>query len=349
MQRNNPSWGVVASRLDTRLIGALGMLVLGACTHQSADRDPIPPPSAPPPVRATFEIAQAALSSPTTFIVYGDMRFTAASETEASRPAARRALAARIAAEQPAALFLTGDVPWHGVDEDYAVFREETRDWRRQQVPVFPALGNHEFYGCDEPQCLARWWAAFPEIAGQRWYSVALGSRVRALVLDSDAPLTAASEQRTWLEEQLGDLDRRVQLVLLVMHHPPFADPVRGGSGADHRVRPNEAALAGYLEQVAGHLSARLVVVAGHIHNYERFEHGGVTYLVSGGGGAKPYEVERSPADLYRDATFPNFHYLRFELRARTLAVEMVRLEVAPDGATGAFDVKDRFEISLSP
>ncbi len=352
MQRNNlPRARSAAGALARALVlgaFAFGILTLGACSHLSGDTDPIPP-RGPPPVRATFEVPDAALPTPMTFIAYGDTRFTAVSETEASRPGPRRALVERVAAEQPAALFLTGDVPWHGVSEDYAVFREETRDWRREQLRVFPALGNHEFSNCEEAQCLERWWSAFPELKGRRWYSVALGSRVRVLLLDSDAPLAAASEQRAWLEQQIGGLDPRTQVVLLVMHHPPLADPVRGNRGSDHQVRPNEAALAEYLEQVAGQLKARLVVVAGHIHNYERFERGGVTYLVSGGGGARPYEVERSAANLYRDATFPNFHFLRFELRPRALAAEMVRLEIKPDGAAGAFEVKDRFEISLLP
>ena len=47
-----------------------------------------------------------------------------------------------------------------------------------------------------------------------------------------------------------------------------------------------------------------------HIHNYERLVRDGVTYLVSGGGGAKPYEVERTPADLYQSRDFPNYHYV---------------------------------------
>jgi len=38
----------------------------------------------------------------------------------------------------------------------------------------------------------------------------------------------------------------------------------------------------------------RFLVSAGHIHNYERSVVDGVTYLVSGGGGAPAYFVERT-------------------------------------------------------
>lgn len=333
-----------------RWLKLVPITLLAACRQLSGEADPIPPPP-PTPVPTTFAVPGAELPSPLAFIVYGDMRFTNPAETEATSPAARRALVERVAAEQPAALFLTGDLPWHGVQGDYDEYRAETRLWRQEQLKVYPALGNHEFSQCAVAECLSLWWGAFPELSGRRWYSVALGERLRALALDSDAPLTPGSEQRAWLEAQLEGLSPRVQVVLLVMHHPPIADPIVGGGSGDHRVRPNEEALATYLAETAGHLSARLVVAAGHIHNYERFEQAGVTYLVSGGGGARPYEVARSAADRYQDPAFPNYHYLRFELRPRTLVGQMMRLALKPDGTPipDSFEEKDRFEISLPP
>jgi hypothetical protein len=333
-------------------LAAAGLACLHGCRHLVNDlggySDPIPP-NAPAPVAPTFSVSAAELPSPMTFIVYGDMRFTSVSEIEASRPAARRALVERVTAEQPGALFLTGDVPWHGIGEDYAVYREETRAWRRDHLRVYPALGNHEFSNCSEAECLGRWWTAFPQVRGHRWYSVALGTSVLALVLDSDADLVSGSEQRIWLEDQLTGVDARVRVVLIVLHHPPVADPIVTASSNDHRVRPNEAALEEYLAPIAGHLRARMVVVGGHVHNYERFERGGIVYLVSGGGGAKPYQVQRSAADLYQDPSFPNFHYVRFELRGASLIGEMVRLDMHEDGTAGEFKARDHFEISLPP
>ena len=52
---------------------------------------------------------------------------------------------------------------------------------------------------------------------------------------------------------------------------------------------PNEVALRELLESEAPKSRAKFIVVNGHIHNYERFERKGITYLISGGGGAKPY------------------------------------------------------------
>jgi hypothetical protein len=48
------------------------------------------------------------------------------------------------------------------------------------------------------------------------------------------------------------------------------------------------AVFASFLEEQQKRLAARIVVIAGHVHNSERQEYGGITYLVTGGGGAQP-------------------------------------------------------------
>ena len=80
------------------------------------------------------------------------------------------------------------------------------------------------------------------------------------------------------------------------------------------------------LEAQAKLSKAQIIVVAGHIHNYQRFFQNGVTYLVSGGGGAKPHPVARTPADLFQDKAFPNYHYIRFDFDGSQLNAVMYRL-----------------------
>jgi acid phosphatase type 7 len=302
------------------------------------------------PLRAapTFSVPQKGLADPLVLIAYGDMRFTSSSETEASSPHARRALVARIAADNPAAIFINGDVPWHGVDADYEVYRSETRRWRAQHLRIYPALGNHEFSACQESICLERWWDTFAQLRGRRWYSVAIGDKVVGIALDSDASLLPGSDQRSWFEDQVASLDPKVRVVLIVMHHPPVAD-VQTSKLTDHNPRPNEQSLAAYLKTAAAGTAARFVVSAGHIHNYERFEQDGVVYLVSGGGGAFPYEVQRTASDLYQNDDFPNYHYVRFTLRDRTVSGEMIRLGDYAAAHPKAWQTLDRFEINLQP
>jgi acid phosphatase type 7 len=296
----------------------------------------------------TFSVPKSELRDPLVFIAYGDIRFTDPGEKEASSPAARQALVAKIAGENPAALFINGDIPWHGIAEDYEVYRKETQAWREKHLRIYPALGNHEFSACSGPGCLARWWNAFHELHGRRWYSVALGDKVVAITLDSISPLLPGSEQRIWFEAQIAALDPKVRAVLIVVHHPPVAD-IQTVKLVDHNPRQNEQSLAEYLKEASSRSAVHFVVSAGHIHNYERLAQDGVTYLVSGGGGATPYDVDRTAADLYQSRDFPNYHYVRFELRGGKLRAEMIRLEDYSSPTPRDWKVRDRFEISLRP
>jgi hypothetical protein len=125
------------------------------------------------------------------------------------------------------------------------------------------------------------------------------------------------------LAKQLAELPKGTKYVFVSLHHPPVADGILLNSS--HDVRPNEAALALQLEAAAKQTSAKIIVIAGHIHNYERFERGGVVYLVSGGGGAKPYPVERSEGDLFQNNVFPVFHYVKFVSKDGALQATMYR------------------------
>jgi len=290
----------------------------------------------------TFTVSQSDLHLPVTVIAYGDVRFTDPSDVFDTNPIVRQALVARIAEEKPDAVLLTGDVPFQGIDKnDYSVFRMETKPWRDAHLRVYPALGNHEFAGCSPQQCLENWWVAFPELQNRRWYSVRLGNSLYAIALDSDASLLPNSEQRLWLEAQIASLPKEILFVLIVMHHPPVAD-IQTKLFADHNPRPNEIALADYLKKAAVTSRARFLVSAGHIHNYERFVRDDVVYLVSGGGGAAPYPVERTPGDLYQDTSFPNFHYVKLELDGGKLNGTMVRLA---NPRAPLWEIKDSFNI----
>ncbi len=295
---------------------------------------------------ATFNVADAELAStkPLVFVAYGDMRFTNPNETIASHPNARQALVAKVAGEHPAAVFINGDLPWRGIAEDYEVFKQETQIWRDQNLRIYPALGNHEFAQCAESDCLDHWWNTFPELRGHRWYSVGFGSKVLAIALDSDTSMLPESEQRVWLEDQMTRMSSSVRFVLIYLHHPPVAD-VQAATMASHNPRANETSLADYLGKAAANMRAKIIVSGGHIHNYERFARDGIVYLVSGGGGAKPYEVERAADDLYQDKGFPNFHYVRFELRGNRLAAEMIRIADSTAEVPTHWEVKDRFEV----
>jgi hypothetical protein len=294
----------------------------------------------------TFRVPDGELTSPVSFIAYGDMRFTDPANKSATNPRIRKWLVEKIAAERPAAVLLNGDVPLSGDNtNDYAVYRQETKPWRDAHLHVYPALGNHEFQGSNPQQCLENWWNAFPEFRNRRWYSAQLGSRVYSIALDSDASLLPDSDQARWLTEQIDGLPPTVDFVIISLHHPPSAD-IQTRIEVNHNPRPNEIALRDLLSKLQVKSHTRFIVSAGHIHNYERHVIDDVVYLVSGGGGAKPYVVERTPDDLYQSSLFPNYNYVKFVLKADRLEGTMYRV-ADPEAEHLEVQQKDTFYIQV--
>jgi hypothetical protein len=81
------------------------------------------------------------------------------------------------------------------------------------------------------------------------------------------------------------------------------------------------------LEERQSQARFRMVVFNGHVHNYERHEHGGITYFVSGGGAAHAYPITRDPNDPFQSNQV-NYHYLLVQVDGRELSVTMNRLDL---------------------
>jgi hypothetical protein len=291
----------------------------------------------------SFRVPQSEIGKYTKVIVFGDQRFTDPINTKVTNPKVRRLLVQKIAAEHPDAILMNGDVPYSGdVINDYVVYKAETKIWRDEHLRVYPALGNHEFHG-DPQQALEHWWTAFPEMRNRRWYSVELGRSIYTIALDSDTSLAKGSNQLKWLNDQLTHLPKTTRFVFISLHHPPVAD-VQARINVSHNPRPNEIVLRDDLEALAPQVKARIIVNAGHIHNYERFSRNGVTYVVSGGGAAKPVEVERKPEDLYQDNSFPNYHFVEFVLYGNSVEGKMYRL-ADDESKKPVWQVKDIFTV----
>jgi acid phosphatase type 7 len=259
------------------------------------------------------------------FVAFGDTRFHDPADTDPANPAVRHALIAAIDREKPAFVSIGGDIVYTGENEkDWEVWDTETAAWRQSKIPVYPALGNHDLKG-NEAKALRNYFARFPELNGSRFYSVNLGKSVM-LVLDS-ALDSEGGEQEVWLKEQLTKVSQDTPFVFMVFHHPPYtssSDEKQFGGG--HSVRGSEKVLAQLLEERQKQMRARIVVFNGHVHNYERHEHNGVTYFVTGGGGAHAYPIPRAADDPYQDKGV-NYHYLMVEVDRATAHVTMNKLE----------------------
>jgi acid phosphatase type 7 len=269
---------------------------------------------------------QLRVSTPFHFVVYGDARFHDPKDTEAANPPVRQALVQAIAQTGPAYISFGGDIVYNGYDrDDWKVFDTETAVWREKKIPVYPALGNHDLHG-NEKVALGNYFERFPDLKGSVYYSVRAANTLM-LVLDS-ALDEISGPQGQWLTQKLDHLPGDVDFVLIVLHHPPYtssSDDKKFGGG--HSARSQEQDLAKMLEARQQNLRARIVVFSGHVHNYERHEHGGVTYFVTGGAGAHAYPIERGNDDPFQSKEV-NYNYLLVEDDQGKLKITMNRLDL---------------------
>jgi hypothetical protein len=135
----------------------------------------------------------------------------------------------------------------------------------------FPTLGNHDW----ETEGAVPYLDYFKLPGPERYYDVVLGD-IHFFAIDSDPREPdgndASSAQAGWLKSRLA-LSRSAFNVV-AMHHPPYSS---GPHGNTPTMQWPYAAWGADL------------VLAGHDHNYERIQLDGITYIVSGLGGAPPY------------------------------------------------------------
>ncbi len=153
----------------------------------------------------------------------------------------------------------------------------------RNKVPVVASLGNHDVVtdGGDPVMNLLG-------MSG-RWYERRVGP-VELFVLDANDPTNQS--QLAWLD---GALARSTSVWKIAVFHQPAY------SCGKHQSTPEvQQRWVGLFERYGVDL-----VLNGHDHDYQRFAPiGGVTYVVTGGGGAKLYGVGDCPAGTPRPIAY---------------------------------------------
>ena len=124
-------------------------------------------------------------------------------------------------------------------------------------------------------------------------------------------------EETAWLEEDLRK-SQGATFRFVMAHHPPMtAVPSRQGENQ------HIAALVPMWEKL--HVTAALF---GHDHNYQHYLQNGVHYIISGGGGAPLYDVDRPPAGItVKVAKTENF--VRVRVNGKVAHADAI----GPDGA----------------
>jgi uncharacterized protein (TIGR03437 family) len=245
---------------------------------------------------------------------------------------AQRRLAARMLLEQVSLAVHTGDVAYmNGSFEQFLNHHFDVYRDLLQRVPLFPSLGNHEYYTADAAPYLALHetpTAGVPASDLGRYYSFDWGN-VHFVALDSNRPLREAARgsgaMLRWLEDDLRATTKFWKIVYF--HHPPYAWGPNSGDSLSALVREHVVPI---LER-----HGVQVVLDGHEHSYQRSlpilrgeavpEGEGIVYLTTGGGGGGLYPVHPHPL-LAAGAI--QYHYLRVTVEGSRL----IAVAVGPDG-----------------
>lgn len=295
------------------LFAAASLLALTCCSKKSSAQV------------STVEL-RLDVKTPFRFVAYGDARFHDPKDTEAANPSVRVALVEAVAKANPAFICFTGDLVYNGSDaDDWKVWDHETSVWRENKIGVYPTIGNHELHG-DEKVAMGNYFQRFPDLQNSRYYSLRAANTL-ILVLDSALDETSGPQGK-WLGDTLDHVPAGVEFVFLMLHHPPYTSSSEMElHGGGHSARRPEQELAKTLEARQVRAPFRIVVFSGHVHNYERHEHGGVTYFVTGGAGAHAYPIHRATDDPYQSKEV-NYHYLLVEVDRQQLKVTMNRVDL---------------------
>ncbi len=143
----------------------------------------------------------------------------------------------------------------------------------------------------------------------------------RFVMLDSNASGSELDTETGWLDRELAAArrDPAVRHIVVAMHHAMYSIGIHGGTAS---LRERWTPL---FER-----DAVTMVISGHDHAYERAQHGGVHYFVSGGAGAPLYDKAKSPsaADRASVITYESaWHYLRIKLVGDQVEVAAIRVD----------------------
>lgn len=282
----------------------LAAVLAGSCTADPVVEAPsatVPTPPAPTSTvlpRPASSTTTVATPDPVVALVLGDFGIGTPAEYEVA--AAMRAAAHTLS---PAAIITTGD---NFYLDDVAAIWSAPFDWViESSIPVWPSWGNHDLETARRRDLVGDTLGV-----SERWYLRPLGEAV-VIVLDANRP--ADVEQLRWLRAALAA--HEAQPVVVAFHQPALSCSLHGSTPL---VLTNWAPL---FERHGVEL-----VLNGHDHNYQRFQRRGVTYVVSGGGGATLYEVADCPAGTEAPIVADDRRYHFLVLTVTGDAVEVVAL-----------------------
>jgi hypothetical protein len=245
----------------------------------------------------TFRTAAPADHVSFDFVVYGDTQH---------HPEVQVAVAERALGHAPDFFLHMGDLVNNGYNAD---------DWHDffdlaapllAHSPLFPTLGNHE-------QRSEFYFDLFYLPEKESWYTFTYGNaRFISLRVDLETGFEVGTPQHDWLKSTLQGNSK--PWVIVFFHKSPYTSEYEG---------PEEIAIREALTPLFEAYGVDLVL-SGHNHNYQRSEAGGITYVVSGGGGG---DLSSSiEPDEYLVTYKVAYHYVFVQIEGDTLEARAIDL-----------------------
>jgi Calcineurin-like phosphoesterase len=253
-------------------------------------------PAGPPGSATTVEVARSRVRSG--LVALGDFGGGEA------QPAVARAMERWAAAHQVDALVTTGDnVYTRGEPELFAAQLDQPYARLRRTRPLWVTLGNHDVSGGHGATQLRH--LGLPDLP----YARSLPG-LQLLFLDANR---VDEDQASWLDGRLSAAGPDLRTV--VFHQPAWSCSSHDSTREIDRL---------WVPVLEGHRVP--LVLNGHDHNYQRFvSPGGVTYVVTGGGGRRLYPVDGCARGApERVAKVVRHHFTAVEVRDGSLAVTAV-------------------------
>lgn len=269
--------------------------------------------------------------APFRFLVYGDNR---------TDDAAHASIVRAMVATSTDFMINTGDVVGTGrSSSQWQTFFDIEAPLTRER-PLFSCVGNHElidsagieyvrYFGPAElPRALS---APVPTVTGVPLHDAAPAevtpdqlsgsfrwSNARFFMLNGMVQYTSGPS-REWLKRVLTESDNEAGLVwrIVVVHHGPWSSGPHGDNALLQEAKIPELLRAHKVD----------LVLSGHDHIYERGVADGLSYLVSGGGGAPVYRVKNA------EATSRHYESVHHFVEASASAAAIQFVATRPDGS----------------
>ncbi len=231
-----------------------------------------------------FKTAPAATIPNFKFAVYGDTR---------SNVTNHKAVVNAILTHNPRTFVLhVGDLINDGtVYKDWGTEYFTPAKSLLNSTVLYPTLGGHE----KNSTCYYDFFSLPKESGTEEWYSFNYGNtHFIALHVTEYANYTYGSPQYEWLKKDLiSDAARNAKWIVVFFHEPAFSSGA-GGHSSNQTVIEN---LVSLFENNSVDL-----VFNGHAHFYERSLKSGITYIVSGGGGAPLHDIKQTGNEYQQEA-----------------------------------------------